>query len=72
MPKFLSTAKGKLVTAGFIGLNAVNAFAAPAMSNTGEVTGTLELNSFMGMAGLVVVASGAMWAVKRGLSLIKG
>ena len=48
------------------------AAAAPAISNTGAVTGDLDVGPFMGMAGLVVVALGAMWAVKRGLALIRG
>ena len=51
---------------------AMSAAAAPAISNTGAVTGDLDVGPFMGMAGLVVVALGAMWAVKRGLALIRG
>lgn len=73
MPKFLSTFKGKLITVGFVGLNAINAMAAGvAIGADGAVTGDLELKTFMGMAGLVIVALGAMWAVKQGLRLIKG
>ena len=72
-PTFLSTAKGKLATvAASASVFAMTAAAAPAISNTGAVTGDLDVGPFMGMAGLVVVALGAMWAVKRGLALIRG
>lgn len=73
MPKFLSTAKAKLATVGaVVYIGAVNLAAAPiAIGADGAVTGDLETKTFMGIAAAAAVALGAMWAVKKGLSLIK-
>ena len=72
MPKFFSTVKGKVATAGFIALNSVGAVAADvAIGADGSVTGSIDPKTFMGLAGVVVALLGVIYGVKRGLSLLK-
>lgn len=74
MPKFLSTVKGKLVTA----LCASSVFAMTAaaeavkISADGAVTGDIDPKTFMGMATVVVALLGVIYGVKRGIALLKG
>lgn len=73
MKKFLSSTKSKVV-AGVAALTALtsNVFAAGiTMGADGAVTGDLSVAPFMGVAGAVLVALGAIFAVKKGLSLIR-
>lgn len=81
MPKFLtalkeklSTAKGKLVAAGFIGLNSINAAAADAVAigADGSVTGSIDPKTFMGLATVVVALLGVIYGVKAGIRLLRG
>ena len=37
----------------------------------GKITGSVELAPFMTGAGVVIVALGAMWAVKKVISLLR-
>lgn len=68
----LSTTKGKLIAAGFVGFNAVNAAAADvAIAADGTVSGTIDPKTFMGMAGVVVALLGVIYGVKKGLSLLR-
>ncbi|WP_169778811.1 hypothetical protein [Campylobacter curvus] len=55
-------------------LGAVSAFAATGvtMGADGAVTGSLDLTTFYGVAGVVIVALGAVFAVKTGLRLLRG
>ena len=39
--------------------------------DTGKITGSVELAPFMTGAGVVIVALGAMWAVKKVISLLR-
>lgn len=72
MPKFFSTVKGKVATAGFIVLNTVWAVAADvAIGADGSVTGSIDPKTFMGLAGVVVALLGVIYGVKKGLSLLK-
>lgn len=48
-----------------------SASAAITMDNSGSVSGSLDLGTFYGVAGVVIVALGAMWAVKSGIRLIR-
>lgn len=73
MPKFLSTAKGKITTAvAVISICAMNAAAAGVTvdSSTGVVSGDLDVKPFLSMFGVVIVAVAVMWAARRALSLI--
>ena len=73
MKKFLSSTKSKVV-AGVAALTALtsNVFAAGiTMGADGSVTGDLSVAPFMGVAGAVLVALGAIFAAKKGLSLIR-
>ena len=80
MPKFLtalkeklSNAKGKLVTAGFIGLNTINAVAADvAIGSDGAVTGSIDPKTFFGMATVVAALLGVIYGVKAGIRLLRG
>lgn len=72
--KFLSTAKGKLVTA----LCASSVFAMTAaaeavkISADGTVSGDLDPKTFMGIATVVAALLGVIFAVKAGLRLLRG
>lgn len=69
----LSNAKGKLVVAGFIGLNTINAFAADvAIGSDGAVTGSIDPKTFFGMATVVVALLGVIYGVKAGIRLLRG
>ena len=73
MPKFLSTAKGKITTAvAVVSICAMNAAAAGVTvdSSTGVVSGDLDVKPFLSMFGVVIVAVAVMWAARRALSLI--
>ena len=39
--------------------------------DTGKITGSVELAPFMTGAGVVIVALGAMWAMKKVISLLR-
>ena len=79
MPNFLATlkeklsnAKGKLVVAGFIGLNAINAAAADvAIGSDGAVTGSIDPKTFFGMATVVAALLGVIYGVKAGIRLLR-
>ena len=79
MPNFLPTlkeklsnAKGKLVVAGFIGLNTINAFAADvAIGSDGAVTGSIDPKTFFGMATVVAALLGVIYGVKAGIRLLR-
>ena len=45
--------------------------AAIAVAEDGKITGSVELAPFMTGAGVVIVALGAMWAVKKVISLLR-
>ena len=67
------TIKSKILTVvGVASVAYSNAAAAISMDNQGVVTGSLELGTFYGLAVAVVVALGAVWAVKTGIRLIRG
>ena len=69
----LSNAKGKLVAAGFIGLNTINAVAADvAIGSDGAVTGSIDPKTFFGMATVVVALLGVIYGVKAGIRLLRG
>ena len=80
MPNFLATlkeklsnAKGKLVAAGFIGLNTINAVASDvAIGSDGVVTGSIDPKTFFGMATVVVALLGVIYGVKAGIRLLRG
>lgn len=73
MPKFFSTVKGKVATAGFIALNTVGAVAADvAIGADGAVTGSIDPKTFMGMATVVVGILGIIFGVKAGIRLLRG
>lgn len=62
--------KLSVATASLFAL-ASSASAALTMDNSGSVSGSLDLSTFYGVAGVVIVALGAMWAVKSGIRLIR-
>ena len=45
--------------------------AAISVAEDGKVSGSLDLAPFMTGAGVVIVALGAMWAVKKVISLLR-
>ena len=63
--KFLALGAAVLGYASFA--NAAIAVA----EDTGKITGSVELAPFMTGAGVVIVALGAMWAVKKVISLLR-
>lgn len=67
------TAKTKFLALGAAVLGSASlANAAIAVEeNTGKITGSVELAPFMTGAGVVIVALGAMWAVKKVISLLR-
>lgn len=71
--KFLASAKSK-VLAGVAAVSALSSNALAAgitMGADGTVTGDLNIAPFMGVAGAVIVVLAAIFAVKKGLSLLK-
>lgn len=73
MKKFLSSTKSKVV-AGVAALTALtsNVFAAGiSLGSDGTVTGDLSVAPFMGVASAVIVALAAIFAVKKGLGLLR-
>ena len=63
--KFLALGAAVLGSASFA--NAAIAVA----EDTGKITGSVEIAPFMTGAGVVIVALGAMWAVKKVISLLR-
>lgn len=74
MPKFLSTAKGKITTAvAVVSICAMNAAAAGvAIGSDGTVTGDIDPKTFFGMATVVVALLGVIYGVKAGIRLLRG
>ena len=74
MPKFLSTAKGKITTAAaVVSVCAMNAAAAGvAIGADGSVTGDIDPKTFFGMATVVVALLGVIYGVKAGIRLLRG
>ncbi|MEH1010561.1 hypothetical protein QM027_06850 [Campylobacter concisus] len=71
--KFLASAKSK-VLAGVAAVSALSSNALAAgitMASDGTVTGDLNIAPFMGVAGAVIVVLAAIFAVKKGLSLLR-
>ena len=66
------TAKRKFLVLGAAVLGSASlANAAMAGAEDGKITGSVELAPFMTGAGVVIVALGAMWAVKKVISLLR-
>ena len=66
------TAKTKLLALGAAVLGSASfANAAISVAEDGKITGSVELAPFMTGAGVVIVALGAMWAVKKVISLLR-
>ena len=67
------TAKTKFLAFGAAVLGSANlANAAIAVAeDTGKITGSVELAPLMTGEGVVIVALGAMWAVKKVISLLR-
>ena len=73
MKKFLSSTKAK-VLGGVAAVSTMSSNALAAgitMGTDGTVTGDLNIAPFMGVAGAVIVVLAAIFAVKKGLSLLK-
>lgn len=71
--KFLASAKFK-VLAGVAAVSALSSNALAAgitMASDGTVSGDLNIAPFMGVAGAVIVVLAAIFAVKKGLSLLR-
>lgn len=71
--KFLASAKSK-VLAGVAAVSALSSNALAAgitMASDGTVSGDLNIAPFMGVAGAVVVVLAVIFAVKKGLSLLR-
>ena len=71
--KFLASAKSK-VLAGVAAVSALSSNALAAgitMASDGTVSGDLHIPPFMGVAGAVIVVLAAIFAVKKGLSLLR-
>jgi hypothetical protein len=71
--KFLTSAKSK-VLAGVAAVSALSSNALAAgitMASDGTVSGDLNIAPFMGVAGAVIVVLAAIFAVKKGLSLLR-
>ena len=66
------TAKTKLLALGAAVLGSASlANAAVTVGQDGTITGSLNVAPFMTGAGAVVVALGAMWAIKKVISLLR-
>lgn len=73
MKKILSSTKAK-VLGGIAAVSTMSSNALAAgitMGTDGTVTGDLNIAPFMGVAGAVIVVLAAIFAVKKGLSLLK-
>ena len=71
--KFLASAKSK-VLAGVVAVSVLSSNALAAgitMASDGTVSGDLNIAPFMGVAGAVIVVLAAIFAVKKGLSLLR-
>lgn len=67
------TAKTKLLALGaavFGSASLANA-AAIAVGQDGTITGDINVAPFMTGAGVIIVALGAMWAIKKVISLLR-
>lgn len=66
------TAKTKLLALGAAVLGSASlANAAVTVGQDGAISGSLNVAPFMTGAGAVVVALGAMWAIKKVISLLR-
>ena len=66
------TAKTKLLALGAAVLGSASlANAAISVAEDGKVSGSLDLAPFMTGAGVIIVALGAMWAIKKVISLLR-
>ena len=66
------TAKTKLLALGAAVLGSASlANAAVTVGQDGAISGSLDVAPFMSGAGVVIVALGAMWAIKKGISLLR-
>lgn len=67
------TAKSKLLALGAASLVAVNSAMADVTfeNSTGIASGSLDVAPFMSIAGIVVIALAAMWAVKKAIALFR-
>ena len=67
------TAKTKFLAFGaaVLGSASLANAAIQVAEDTGKITGSVELAPFMTGAGVVIVALGAMWAIKKVISLLR-
>ena len=66
------TAKTQLLALGAAVLgSAILANAAVTVGQDGAISGSLDVAPFMSGAGVVIVALGAMWAIKKVISLLR-
>ena len=66
------TMKTKFLALGAAVLGSASlANAAISVAEDGKVSGSLDLAPFMTGAGAVVIALGAMWAIKKVISLLR-
>lgn len=66
------TAKTKLLALGAAVLGSTSlANAAVTVGQDGAISGSLDVAPFMSGAGVVIVALGAMWAIKKVISLLR-
>ena len=66
------TAKTKLLALGAAVLGSASlANAAVTVVQDGAISGSLDVAPFMSGAGVVIVALGAMWAIKKVISLLR-
>ncbi|AQW80946.1 hypothetical protein [Campylobacter pinnipediorum] len=65
--------KSKLFVLGSVAAVAANsAAAAVSLGSDGAVSGNIDMATFYGVAGVVIVASGIIYSVKTGLRLLRG
>lgn len=66
------TAKTKLLALGAAVLGSASlANAAVTVGQDGAISGSLDVGPFMSGAGVIIVALGAMWAIKKVISLLR-
>ena len=67
------TAKTKFLALGaaVLGSASLANAAVTVAEDTGKITGSLDLAPFLTGAGVVIVALGTMWALKRVISLFR-
>ena len=66
------TAKTKFLAFGAAVLGSASlANAAVTVGQDGAISGSLDVAPFMSGAGVVIVALGAMWAIKKVISLLR-